>query len=102
MALPALWRYPDARHAAAIDNAIKLGVPPTPDILDWYHAYAESKKLRLMFDLEIIERFIKRDANILEFGSCPPILTVALQHGGYSVCGLDLAPERFDRVCRDE
>ena len=103
IAIPTLWRRcPDARHIATINNAIKLCTPSKREIFDWYNIYAESQKLRLMFDLEIIERFINRDANILEFGSCPPILTVALKHTGYSVCGLDLAPDRFERVCRDE
>ena len=39
---------------------------------------------------------------MLEFGSSPPILTVALTRAGYSVCGLDLAPDRFETVCRED
>ena len=102
IAIPALWGLPDARHVSAISTAIERCAPTLPDILAWYKDYSNSQKFRLAFDLEIIERFIHQDATMLEFGSCPPILTFALKHTGYSVCGLDLEPDRFDRVCREE
>ena len=104
-ALPAWWRAgPDARHVVAIEAAIAVASPTStsPVLSAWYESYAENHKVRLAFDLELIERFATRDAAMVEFGSCPPILTVALTRAGYSVCGLDLAPDRFEGVCRRE
>ena len=77
-------------------------VPDVETLRHWYVRYAESQSNRLAFDLDLIERFVDSSDSVLEFGSCPPILTVALTRLGYSVCGLDLAPARFEAACRKE
>lgn len=102
-ALPDLWgRGLAVRHMAEIEAAIGKASPDVATLRSWYQRYAKTQKVRLAYDLALIERFASRDDAILEFGSCPPILTVALTRLGYSVCGLDLAPARFQTVSEEE
>lgn len=92
----------DADHMAAIESAIARIAPDEDKLRPWYRTYSAKQKKRLAFDLGQVERFAKPDDVIVEFGSMPPILTVALTRRGYSVCGLDLAPARFLAVVREE
>lgn len=92
----------NAEHMAAIESAIADIAPDVEALRPWYRSYSASQKKRLSFDLGQVERVAKRDDLIVEFGAMPPILTVALARRGYSVCGLDLAPARFQSVLRNE
>lgn len=89
-------------HLAAIENAIASAAPDVESLRPWYQTYSAGQKLRLAFDLDYVRRYASVDDVIVEFGSMPPILTVALTRLGYSVCGLDLAPARFQSVLRSE
>lgn len=93
---------PLPEHVAAIESAIEDTVPDGQAMQRWYRNYSEGQKRRLAFDLDYVQRFATHDDVMLEFGSTPPILTLALTRLGYSVCGLDLAPERFQSVVRQE
>lgn len=67
-------------------------------INDWTVNYARHHRYRLSDDLALIARTVDPSQRILEFGSSPPIMTLALKRSGYDVVGLDLAPERFART----
>lgn len=69
-----------------------------PALSTWASEYAINHRHRLADDLNIIQQYVQPDAKIVEFGSIPPILTLALMETGYDVTGLDLAPERFSEV----
>ena len=92
----------NADHVAAIESASASVKPDADALLPWYEVYSAKQKKRLAFDLGYVERFARREDVVLEFGAMPPILTVALTRRGYSVCGLDLAPARFQAVVRAE
>ena len=95
------WAAPP-EHVAAIESAIESATPDVQALQAWYSRYSQRQKKRLAFDLDYVERFADRDDALLEFGSMPPILTLALTRLGYSVCGLDLAPDRFQSVMHKE
>ena len=62
---------------------------------DWSQNYAANHAKRIALDLEIIEAHADKSNTILEFGSIPLLLTVALKKLGYKVEGIDLDPGRF-------
>lgn len=61
----------------------------------WHQRYAGASAYRLAEDLRLVRRYCRPGARILECGSAPLILTIALRRRGYDVVGLDIAPERF-------
>ena len=100
------WRV-NAESRAAIDRAIASIVPdsehPRAELLRAaYRKGSQRQRRRLTFDLDHVQRFANADSRILEFGSYPPILTLALSRMGYSVCGLDLDPSRVGSTLRKE
>ena len=80
---------------ARFDDCVERMLPDDPALREWAQNYARNHRHRLAGDLEMVRRYAPRGAGILEFGSCPPFLTVALHELGYAVTGLDLAPDRF-------
>ena len=87
------WTMPE--HMDLVEDVIGCIRPDDEELLGWYRNYAERQKKRLAFDVDYVRRFADPTAKLLEFGSTPPILTVALTRLGMSVTGLDLKPERF-------
>ena len=69
----------------------------------WAVPYLANHRLRLLKDLEILEEYaLPVKSRVVEVGSSPPFLTVAMKSLGYDVVGLDLKPERFAEVCLSE
>ena len=93
---------PPPEHTTAIESAIERAAPDADSLRPWYKIYSAGQKKRLSFDLDYVRRYASVDDVIVEFGSMPPILTLALTRLGYSVCGLDLAPARFQSALRAE
>jgi 2-polyprenyl-3-methyl-5-hydroxy-6-metoxy-1,4-benzoquinol methylase len=60
----------------------------------WLSDYARNHRHRLAADLRMLAEFTRPDSKVLEFGSMPPLLTLAAREMGCDICGLDLAPER--------
>jgi SAM-dependent methyltransferase len=85
----------DAENLDLIEALAETVAPDDPALADWCRTYARNAAPRLAFDLELVERSLPRGAHVLEVGSVPPLLTAALQHRGYRVEGVDIAPERF-------
>ena len=86
---------PTASSVEELDSAID-------DILPFFHQYkdellkyAEVHRLRLAFDLDLVKKHAGPNVEILEAGSFPPFLTLALRRSGFSVTGVDIAPERM-------
>lgn len=67
----------------------------------WVREYADNHRYRLAFDLDLVQRYAVAGTRILEFGSSPFFMAVALKRAGYEVCGLDLAPERYSNILGD-
>ena len=78
-----------------IEACARKLVPKDAALLTWHEDYLHNHKVRLAHDLDIIDREIPRSKHILEFGSIPLVLTVALKQYGYQVVGCDIAPERY-------
>lgn len=81
-----------------VDESIAslLRVPPDSDfVAQWVREYARNHRFRLAKDVELVQRYAPPGAKILEFGSSPFFLTLALERAGHDVCGLDLTPELF-------
>jgi SAM-dependent methyltransferase len=85
----------DAESLDLIEALAETVAPDDPALADWCRTYARNAAPRLAFDLELVERSLPRGARVLEIGSVPPLLTAALQHRGFRVDGVDVAPERF-------
>ena len=95
------WRV-NAESRAAIDRAIASIVPDSEHLRAAYRKSVQAQRRRFSFDLDHVQRFANPDSRILELGSYPPILTLALSRMGYSVCGLDLDPSRAGSTLRKE
>jgi SAM-dependent methyltransferase len=71
-------------------------ITPDPDVESWYRSFSIVQSERLAIDLDIVARYVEPGAEILEVGSAPLILTLALARQGYRVAGVDIDPSRFD------
>jgi len=91
---------PSEESLAAITSAAASVQVEREDIRDWFSAYVNTHLQRLAFDLDEIRRCFQTNDRILELGSTPPVLTVALLDQGYRVEGIDIAPERFGRTIK--
>jgi len=78
-----------------IEALAETVTPDDPALADWCRVYARNAAPRLAHDLAIVERCLPRGARVLEIGAIPPLLTAALQHRGFRVDGVDVAPDRF-------
>ena len=88
---------PSPSALEAICDASRRVAPDEDRLVSWYRRYARQHAARLARDLELVERFAPPGAEILEYGSVPPLLTAALAGSGFRVRGLDIAPDRFAR-----
>lgn len=88
-------KHPSAASLGRIDTAAPRIQPDDNALSDWCQQYLKNHRHRLAFDLDLLARFADPGGRVLEVGSTPLGMTVALADSGYSVVGLDLAPERF-------
>lgn len=93
----ALSRIDDSARRILADQML----PDDPALREWVAGYARNSRYRLAADLDMVKRHARPGARILEFGSCPLLLSVALHQMGYDFHGLDLAPERFANVINE-
>ena len=91
-------RQPTRQSVESIDRAI-ADIHVEDNVLSaWLQNYSRGHRRRLASDVDECMRLLKPDHRILEVGSIPPILTLALQRNGFSVEGIDIAPERFEKA----
>jgi 2-polyprenyl-3-methyl-5-hydroxy-6-metoxy-1,4-benzoquinol methylase len=64
-------------------------------LCDWYTDYAHNHHKRLSYDIDYVLKYIREGSKVIEFGSIPLILTLALSSMEYEVLGTDIQPERF-------
>ena len=86
------------RTLLSLDESIASvlrSLPKNEDTAAWIRAYADYHRNRLAQDVELLRRYAASAKSILEVGSAPLFLTIALKREGYDVCGLDLAPEHY-------
>lgn len=76
-------------------------LPGEENTADWIRAYADNHRNRLAEDVDILRRYTGSAKSILEVGSAPLFLTIALKRAGYDVCGLDLAPENYSSLVEE-
>lgn len=93
---------PTSAARAIVQRVVHQIRESTPDIPSWFHYYEKNHSDRIAFDVEIVERYIKKDEPIVEFGSSPLLLTGALAAVGYRVTGADIEPERFSEAARQQ
>jgi SAM-dependent methyltransferase len=86
---------PTPASLGLIDRVAARIEPDDPGLVEWYRGYAAAQRARLALDLDLVELWVPRSAAVLEYGSVPLVLTAALRERGFSVQGLDLAPDRF-------
>jgi SAM-dependent methyltransferase len=83
-----------------IEESASIIVPEDPALEQWARDYGHNHRFRLAQDLAIAREHTVAGGRILEFGSSPPFLSLALARLGYRFCGLDIAPERFAGAMR--
>jgi 2-polyprenyl-3-methyl-5-hydroxy-6-metoxy-1,4-benzoquinol methylase len=69
-----------------------------PEMQAWLVSYNHHHRYRLANDLIMVHQYADLGARILEVGSAPFILTLALGKMGYKVIGVDIEPDRFGKV----
>lgn len=84
----------NAADEHAIQTAIDTVEPPAA-LGEWFRSYGNSHKSRLAIDLHLLERLRTPNAEVVEFGAVPPILTHALTARSISVTAVDIDPNRF-------
>lgn len=86
---------PTLNSLKLIEKSINKIKPDTQSHLQWYANYATGHRDRLACDVDYTLKYIDKGSKVIEFGSIPPILTLALSNLGYDVCGIDIGPERY-------
>ena len=86
---------PSAEALCKIDDITGVAAPDEPAMASWYRNYSRHHRVRLAFDIDHAIAHLPAGGRILEYGSVPPLFTGALARSGFTVCGLDLAPDRF-------
>ena len=79
----------------------KIAIAVKPDLKElfgWNRQYFAFARNRLATDLRICENYFEKEGQILEIGSIPPLLTVALKLSGYDILGVDIAPQRYNQT----
>ncbi len=85
------------RIDAAISRAMAT-MPPDPNLAQWMREYEVNHRHRLAEDLVLLDQHVPPTAQIVEFGSAPLFLTLAVRELGYKIIGLDIIPETFART----
>lgn len=88
-------------RVSELESAAARVSPEGDGLGDWLATYARNHAGRLAYDLELIDRMIEPGDPIMEIGSTPPLLTLALKRASHRVVGVDLAPERFSGCIRE-
>ena len=88
-------RRPLRRYVDLIDAVAARVEPDTRDLQPWVANYAEQHRVRLAFDLQVIEQRLTPPAKLLECGAVPLLATGALAELSYDVRAVDVAPQRF-------
>jgi SAM-dependent methyltransferase len=91
-------KNPESGSLELIEDLIAKAEPDTAGMSEWFHRYAQNHHRRLAYDIDYVRRYVQREGRILECGAIPLLLTGALQMIGYSVHGVDIAPERFAKA----
>ncbi len=68
------------------------------DLQPWLRNYFRNHFERLLRDTELCFSLTGANSKLLDLGSAPFFTTMALQSLGCDVVGVDLAPERFERL----
>ncbi len=73
--------------------------PDKKELFDWFQNYANNHLNRLSFDLDYLlgEFNHPQETSVLEIGSLPLLLTLAMQKKGFQVTGFDVNPARFSK-----
>jgi SAM-dependent methyltransferase len=88
-------RAPSAQSLRIIEGCAADLSPSHEGLVEWHDGYVRHHKQRLAFDLDIVRAQVVQDAEILEIGSVPLVLTAALLRSDYRITGCDIAPERY-------
>jgi len=89
-------KKPSSESSALIDGAASRVSPTDPALATWHDNYVAHNGDRLAVDIDILQSRVPPGQEILEIGSAPFVLTVALSEAGYAVTGCDLEPARYE------
>ncbi len=92
-------KTPTPGSLAAIDEAVRHIQTDQEPLAEWKEAYCRNHRERLARDLDLIQRCLPPKKSIVDFGSAPHVLPLALDRLGYKVTAVDIAPERFQIQC---
>jgi SAM-dependent methyltransferase len=81
-----------------IDECFLEAESDIPYLHAWVNGYKHHHRYRLAADLMMVHQYADPGTLILEIGSSPFILTLALSKMGYKVVAVDLEPGRFSKV----
>jgi 2-polyprenyl-3-methyl-5-hydroxy-6-metoxy-1,4-benzoquinol methylase len=92
---------PPTQELATVVSCAERIHPDTEQMAEWFQEYVQSQNNRIIFGLKIVDEHCDKGAAIIEFGAVPLLLTASLARLGYSITGVDIAPERFSRAIND-
>jgi 2-polyprenyl-3-methyl-5-hydroxy-6-metoxy-1,4-benzoquinol methylase len=92
---------PPTQELATVVSCAERIHPDAEQMAEWFQDYVQSQKNRIAFDLKVVDEQCEKGAAIIEFGAVPLLLTASLARLGYSVTGIDIAPDRFSDSIRN-
>jgi 2-polyprenyl-3-methyl-5-hydroxy-6-metoxy-1,4-benzoquinol methylase len=92
---------PPTQELATVVSCAERIHPDAEQMAEWFQDYVQSQKNRIAFDLKVVDEECEKGAAIIEFGAVPLLLTASLARLGYSVTGIDIAPDRFSDSIRN-
>lgn len=87
--------YPSDSSLKLIEDCAQSLTPEDEALAEWHRGYVDNHKLRIASDLDIVRDSVPENCSILELGSVPLLLTLALSRSRYAITGCDIAPERY-------
>lgn len=88
---------PLKRDLEIVSNAA-CQIVPNEKLRVWFNSYTKNHMDRLAIDLAMARDFSRPEDIILDVGSSPPTLVIALNEVRRNCLGVDIAPERFVRI----
>ncbi|MFI5304600.1 MAG: class I SAM-dependent methyltransferase [Nitrospiria bacterium] len=91
---------PLTENLSLIHQIAESFAPEDENLKEWFKFFSQNHCERIAFDLELVNKYATKKDKILEFGSFPLLLTIALKKCGNNIIGLDIDPCRLTAVIK--
>lgn len=93
---------PTKKASDVVNSSIGKIIPTDSSIASWNEQFLESHHRRISFDIDYLLRHSDSDSIVVDIGSAPPLFLLSAQKLGFSMSGIDIMPDRFNRCIEME